>query len=202
MKYSYASIKEDDEYILVDVKVSLGMAVMCQDISYEIKSKMGKIYSSLFEFEKENKCGYVSNVLLRKNSEVGQYITSHSDMFLDDSKYISYEKIVNAFNVAVYEDNAKMSNKIMPLFKGMVSGDKKELLEQEQAKENVLDYILINDNFYEYLEKQNGEQVIKNYLVYDDKNDDYFYVRYIDGEKSIENNNNKSFQKVLSKNIF
>lgn len=196
MKCSYKCIKEDEKYILVDIRTSLGIAISNDGIADEIKLEMGKIYTSLFNFERENKCGHLSDVLLSKNSVVGQYIVSHPDMFSDDSKYISYEKVVNAFNIAIYEDNAKMSNKIMPLFKGMYSGYKDELLEQGLANENILDYILIHDDFYEYLEKKNGEYIEKNYLVYDEVKDDYFSLKYINGEKILENNKKCVFQKV------
>ena len=85
------------------------------------------------------------------------------------TSYIDYDKIVNALLIAISENNAKMANKIMLLllYGGKEIASREELL-KENYSEKVLDYILSNCNFKEYL-KLKGREESEKCLIYEKK---------------------------------
>lgn len=180
-KMHYRSVEENKDYMLVDVKFGIAYMTGKDDIEKDVYSELQSIYFKLFQFEKENNIGYnKESIAIRKDSLVGQYILSHSELWINDDEQVTYDKIVNAYNVATFEDNTKMANKILPLFKGRVSGSRDEL--GDVCSLFVLDYILSNGDFKEYLKKKDGtvENQEKHYIVYEDGE---YSRRILDSEK-------------------
>lgn len=168
-KMHYRSVEENKDYILVDVKFDIARMTMNEDIEKEVYSELQSIYFKLFSYECNNRIGYIQEpIALRKDSIVGRYILSHPEICINDDTDVTYNKIVNAYNVATFEDNIKMANKILPLFKGRVSGSRNEL--GDICSLSVLDYILSNGDFKEYLNKKDGtvKNQVNEYLVYED----------------------------------
>ena len=168
-KMHYRSVEENKDYILVDVKFDIARMTMNEDIEKEVYSELQSIYFKLFSYECNNRIGYIKEpIALRKDSIVGRYILSHQEICLDDDTDITYKKIVDAYNVATYSKNLKMANKILPLFMGRISGTRDEL--GDICNLTVLDYILDNGNFDDYLKKLDGkvENIVKEYYVYED----------------------------------
>ena len=77
---------------------------------------------------------------------------------------ITYEKVINAFNIAAFEGN-DMTDKILVLFREQACGSKKDLM--KKYDENVLDYILEHDSFYG-LARTETKINPQEYLVYED----------------------------------
>lgn len=180
-KMHYRSVEENKDYMLVDVKFDIACMTIKEDIEKDVYSELQSIYFKLFQFERENKRSYIQEpIAIRKDSLVGQYILSHPEICINEDFDVTYDKIVNAYSVATFEDNTKMANKILPLFKGRISGSRDEL--GEVCSLVVLDYILSNGDFKEYLKKKDGilNTQSKEYYVYEDGS---YSRRALDSEK-------------------
>lgn len=168
-KMHYRSVEENKDYILVNVKYDIARMTVYEDIEKDVYSEFQSIYFKLFVFERENQIGYLQEpIALRKDSLSGKYILSHPEIWINDDEQVTYDKVVNAYSVATFEDNTKMANKILPLFKGRVSGSRDEL--SDICSLNVLDFILSNGDFKEYLKKKDGKvnNQAREYFVYED----------------------------------
>lgn len=105
-------------------------------------------------------------VLVRRNSELGKFIMEHHDLFYDLFKdYISYHDVVDAFNISVYEDDIKMSNKLMRPFSDRACGTVDMLVERYDEK--VVNYIVEHRDFDSYLAQLDGKDTD---LVYENFN--------------------------------
>lgn len=173
-KIHYKSVKDNAEYITIPIKIN-GLSLFLDEdeqISSDVYKELQSMYFGLFQFEKEQGVYIKDDIALRKDSIIGSFILSHPENFINDDTDVTYKKIVDAYSVATFEDNTKMANKILPLFKGRVSGRKEELVDVCDLK--VLDFILENGNFQEYLNKLDGIDITpKRYVVYEDEN--YFF---------------------------
>lgn len=107
------------------------------------------------------------DIYILKSSLIGEWLLAHADgkNYINDDSFISYNKVVGALNIAIFSNEVKMTNKILPLFQGRVEGTREELM--DVFSESVLDYILEHPNFSEYLEKVDGNQTTNDpVLVY------------------------------------
>ncbi len=168
-KVRYKSVKTNDEYITIPVKIN-GLSLFLVDderVSQEVYRELQSVYFGILNFEKEQ-CIYVrDDIALRKDSVLGHFVLSHPENFINDDTDVTYKKVVDALSVATFEDNNKMFNKILPLFKNRISGRKEELADVCDLK--VLNYILENGNFEEFLNRHDGiEELPKKYVVYED----------------------------------
>lgn len=165
-KIHYRSVPDNEDYLLVNVKFDLARATMKEDIEADVYRELQSIYFQLFSYEHENNIGCIKeDIALRKDSIVGKYMLSHPELFLNEDEEVSYDKIVGAYNVAIFDNNMKMANKILPLFQSRVSGSKDEL--SDGCNPNVLDYILANGDFKDHLRKIDGEYKYREYYVYE-----------------------------------
>lgn len=114
----------------------------------------------LVGFENEKVEGHVSQIAIKKDSIIANWIIESLNTEMKNSDYeISYDKIVNAILISMHQDDYKISNKIMPLFQNNLSGSREELLNQGYS-ESILDYICTNSDFEAYLESVNKEIAI------------------------------------------
>lgn len=170
MKYFYRRLKEDDGYIVLGTREDLFALMTDRKImeNRQVEDMVKTMYYSLYLFEQESKLGYVNlEFLIRKESFLGMYMLNNPDTFIDDDNYISYDKVVGAYLISSYQEQAKMNNKIFRLLKDRKSGTKEELLKEHS--EYVLDYILENPNYELYL-RNLDEKIIstnKQYIVYE-----------------------------------
>lgn len=169
-KIHYKSVDENQDYILIKILYNLDYLLTYNDkVESKAYEELQSIYFGIFQFERNAGVIYKHEpIALKKDSELGKYILSHPEIFIDDDKEVTYDKVVSAYNVATFEDNAKMANKILPLFQRRISGNRDQL--SEICNLNVLDFILKNGNFKEYLDKLDGKVVVENkeYIVYED----------------------------------
>ncbi len=182
----------DDNYLMIDVKSDLCSFVTDENLNIpcDVKKEAMFIYSDWFSYEEnlmyEKEKIINHKIAIRCDSNLGGYLLSNFDNvnIINDDLNVSYEKVVSALDIAIFEDKCKLVNKIMPLFKGRVSGFKGELI--GKYDEAVLDYILNNPDYKMYLEKMDYE--CKEFIVYEDG----FYSK-----KTLGKTNNKVMQKKL-----
>lgn len=178
-KIHYKSVEENKDYMLVNVKTDLAYMTMKEDIEDDVYKELQSIFFGLVSYEHDNNIGYIKEpIAIKKDSIIGRYILCHPESFVNDDTEVTYDKIVNAYDVATFEDNTKMANKILPLFKGRVSGSRDEL--GDVCSLVVLDYILDNGDFKEYLRKKDGEYRNREYYVYEDGR---YSRRFLSAEK-------------------
>lgn len=166
--------KENSNYLSIR-RSDIGMILLnSENIPDNISKIVSIMYSHMPTFEKRVTNSYISQICIRKDSELGKYLLNTSDIdVIYEDENVSYEKVVNAFNIAIYEDDF-IFDQIYPLFKNQISGKRDELI--TKYGKDTIDYILSNPNFQEYLDKKNeyyafSIQNSKNYIVYE--NDEY-----------------------------
>ena len=186
MKYYYKKLVDDDDFIVLGNRKQFVEIIRDQrlldDIRVEDMTK--SMYYGLYLFEQERNLVHTDlDILIRQDSPLGEFILSNSDMFIDYDNYISYDKVVGAYLVSAYDEQAKMNNKIFRLLKERKSGTKQELMEEHS--EHVLDYILENSNYELHLKKIDGKTKRENkkYIVYEDG---YYSIRNFQREKEIQ----------------
>lgn len=166
---------DNDEYIMINIHELLPLAEMIQqnyNDSIEISKEVYNIFNQLHKEVLVNNFGHISHIAIRKDSLLGQFLIKNTDFnkIYNKDLIVSYEKVCNAYLVATYENNCKMANKISIFLKGQIEGTKQELINKEnQNSEEVVNYILKNDNFKLYIEKMNGEYKPKEYIVYENE---------------------------------
>jgi len=153
--------KENDEYLNFSAFALYMLGV--KEIPKEISKELGSIYSKIREYEKKNKRS-IGEMTISKDSVLGRYVVESNDSYIFDDINITYKKIVDAFNITVFEDNP-ISKDIYPLFKQQISGDLKSL--SEKYDENLINYILNNNDFEYYLSIVSGKYEPKEYKVFE-----------------------------------
>ncbi|MBE6147662.1 MAG: hypothetical protein E7168_04945 [Firmicutes bacterium] len=154
------------DYLVIS-RIDLGILIVSDtyNLPTDLVSEINKMYFEIFTFEKEKKMGYISEMSIPKNSLLGSYLIENQgkDGIINSDLRVKYSKVVNAFNLAVYTNNP-IQEEILPLFKGEVSGERDELV--EKYGETVIDYILEQPNFLDYVLGINNQD--KSYVVYED----------------------------------
>ena len=166
----FSDNKDNREYLMINSKVDLGILLASNITPIFVYNEIQQMYFNLYQFESklpENKImknTRADNIAFRKDSLLGIWLLENYDQekIIYENQFVRYEKVVNALNVALYENN-KISEKIMPLFQERVNGSKKELI--KQYEEEVIDYILTHDNFYEWINRDEKEPV--EYIVFE-----------------------------------
>lgn len=150
----YDCLKDTSE--LINVEKPILKEFIKQDLAiFEYSRKIGKS---------------ISKLAIRKDSIIGQYLLSCEDekKVINTSKYISYDKVVNAFNISIYSSDLEMSELIYPLFINKVEGTYQMLSNQYDL--NAIDYIIDNPSFKNYLkDKRDTLEYTTCHVVYEDK---------------------------------
>lgn len=171
MDITYNEIKENKDYILVGVRFEL-LTLALQFHELKIHPEIVKIifdmHHKLFEFERQEK-KYIDYVAIRKDSLIGNYLITHTDgnHVINESRYIDFKKVTDAFNIATLEDNDKMVDLLLPLFKNRENGTFEEL--EKRYSEELLNYILEHDSLKEYLNEMDGIESFreKEYIIFE-----------------------------------
>lgn len=171
MDITYNEIKENSDYILVGVRfelLTLALKFHELEIHPEIVKIIFDMHHKLFEFERQEK-KYIDYVAIRKDSLIGNYLITHTDgnHVINESRYIDFKKVTDAFNIATLEDNDKMVDLLLPLFKNRESGTFEEL--EKKYSEELLNYILEHDSLKEYLNEMDGIESSreKEYIIFE-----------------------------------
>lgn len=153
--------RDNKKYITLNKAWTLAL-VICEDTTpNNIFDLANIIHNEAIKFEKES--GYIGEIAIRKDSELGQFLLN-SNIIDNDDFDISCKKVMNAFNIAVFEDNP-IAIEILSLFKNQINGTKKELMKSQ--KESILDYILEHDDFQFYLDTKRGNYTPVEFAVYE-----------------------------------
>lgn len=163
---TFKTNRDNNDYIMINAKIDLGMLIFEDKITEKIKNEVGFIYSSLFKYEYDMKCSYISDIAINKNSDLVKFLIEKASVynFGNEDLIVDYDKVVNALNIAIFEENP-IAKSILPLFKNQVSGKKDELV--EQYNKEVIEYILENEDFNYYIENINGTYKPEEYIVYE-----------------------------------
>lgn len=180
--------KETPDYITMEKFGLFCLSIEFRKFPNDVQEEIADMSSSLVPFEHYAKealikinSEYISEFKIRKESALGQYLIENNgrNEIVDYTNYISFETIKNAMEIAIFNDDAKMSSKIIPLFQKQRFGTKEELLKEFPRDEEVLNYILENNDFEKHLAKINHEE--------EPTQEDKSFVVYEDGEWSIKN---------------
>ena len=139
----------DDEYLEYDC---LKDNSSLENVEKEVLQEFVKQDLALLNYSKTVGRG-ITKLTVRKDSIIGRYLLSCQDeqRVLNTSKYIDYDKIVNAFNVAIFSNDLETSKLIYPLFINKEEGTYKTLSDKYDL--TTINYILDNPSFKAYLEK-------------------------------------------------
>lgn len=168
--------KDNKNYIMVNIeKVNELLSIVVSnklDIPENIREEAMQIIriSSAHNMNQLNNPNSIKEVALKKSSSIGQFLLMNTDFenIINEDDYIYYKDVVHALNIAMFEDNCKLSNRISRLFREQTSGTKQDLYEQYGVE--IIDYIKENNDFNTYLLKFNGIYEPRNYFVYEDNN--------------------------------
>lgn len=155
----YRLNKDNNEYLMLDIKI--GAFSLIKDTPENVSNNVMEIYKKILEYEFQNRTTIFENIAVRKDELICNYILNNTEKYIDAEKYISYDRVISAFYIAVIKDDIKMTNKILPLLKDKVEGKVEEL---GKYPEYVLDYILKNNDFKEYLNPRKTDE----YYVFED----------------------------------
>lgn len=158
--------KDNSDYLVIGRFDVAKLVLVDGKVPNNIKKLADEMYSKIFSFEYEKK-KHISEISIRKDSEIGGYLLNTNDIkVVNDDTTVLYEKVVNAFNIAVFDGNA-ISQQLLPLFRNQISGYRSELI--DEYSEETIDYILSNSNFDEHLEKLEEGYVYtpKDYVIYE-----------------------------------
>ncbi len=137
-----------------------------------------KMANDIREFECQIKqCVYEFKI--RKDSVLGRYLVENDGKngIADYTDYISYHSVCEAYLISSFQNDAKMTNKLLTLLQQQCSGFKEELLKDFPRYEEALDFILENNDFEKYRIQVNHQE---------GKNSEEPFVAFEDGEWTIK----------------
>lgn len=148
----FETFEGDSNYIEISYSNLLMITTLEERKNIDIAQEAYKISWDLNDYARKNNLGYISAVAIRKDSTLGQFLLNHPnrDKYMNRDSLITYNDIVNALNIAMFEDNEIVS-KILPLFKNREHDFIDELA--KTYSQDVLDYIVNNKDFGDYLSK-------------------------------------------------
>lgn len=161
----------NDEYLEYDILKNTSEMIF-QFSGEEINKKVVKefIEQDLAIFEYSKTVGKdISKLAIRKDSLIGRYLLACKDKerVLNISRYVDYDKLVNAFNISIFSKNSKMSESLYPLFINRTEGTFEEL-SSKKFDLNTIEYILTNPSFKKYLSDiDNMEKEPVTHVVYE-----------------------------------
>ncbi|MBQ2640129.1 MAG: hypothetical protein IJF92_05180 [Bacilli bacterium] len=168
--------KDNKNYLMVNIeKVDELLSIVVSnniEVPENIREEAMHIIrlSSSHNMNQLNNPNSIKEVALNKSSNIGQFLINNTDFIniINEDDYIYYKDVVHALNIAMFEDNCKLSNRISRLFREQTSGTKQNLY--EQYGKDIIDYIKEHNDFNTYLLKFNGIYEPRNYFVYEDNN--------------------------------
>ncbi len=157
---------DNDEYITID-KTYLLQLVVSDKRPKNIRDEANNIFAEALAYQKTNRVTYISEIQIKKDSLLGKYLLENgmSNEIINEDLYVYYEDVVNAFNIAIFENNS-VSHILSRLFKEREEGSTIELSKKYGTE--VIDYIANNKDFEIYLKKIDGIYEPEEYIVYED----------------------------------
>ena len=161
----------NDEYLEYDClkdTSELVSQLKGKDIDKTVLQEFIKQDIALFDYSKKIRKS-ITKLVIRKDSIIGEYLLSckDEDRVLNSSKYIDYDKVINAFNVSIFSSDLEMSKSIYPLFMNKVEGTYQNLSNKYDF--NTIDYIIANPSFKAYLDGDKSLEGTTYHVVYEDE---------------------------------
>ena len=140
---------DNNEYIEIN---KFDIFVLANTIkNKDIEKENQQLLSKVLEYEKLNN-KYLEKIDIRKDSLLGNYILNlPEDKVTNFDDIITFEKITNALNVAVFENDPIAKKLIVPFMKQACN--KKDVMIDEYGEE-VVNYIISNSNFNMHIQKE------------------------------------------------
>lgn len=160
--------KDNKDYITINRMDLPLLAVICQDKYVEVSNEALNIFSKLNDFGFKEKKLFLNEFEIRKDSLLGKFFLNNplEDEIINDDLVVDYTKVVNAFNIAVFQNN-EIAIEILSLFQNPKElNQKTSSLERKYGKETI-HFILENNSFEDYL-KSLAKEEPKKYFVYED----------------------------------
>ena len=160
----------NDEYLEYDILKDTSEMIFQfsgEKINKEVVKEFIEQDLALFEYSKTVGKD-ISKLAIRKDSLIGRYLLACKDekRVLNISRYVDYDKVVNAFNISIFSKNSKMSESLYPLFINRTEGTFEEL--SSKFDFNTIEYILTNHSFKNYLSNiDNMEKEPVTHVVYE-----------------------------------
>lgn len=175
----YSIDKVMPEYINMDREGLFYLHVEKKDVFGEVQPEISEMVNSIgiFEYnarESLEQIGsrFIREFKIRKDSLLGKYLIACTDdkeiVNEIEHEYISFEHIRNALDIAMFNDDSKITNKILTLYQNRCQGSKENLLKKFPYYETTLNYILENYNLDKYLARLDCEQ--ESFVVYEEGN--------------------------------
>ena len=96
---NYVSDGENKEYITIRF---MDLITLFDSAEKNVQKLLSRLYKPTFQYCSENGEAIVDvDVTISKESELGKYILNSKSIFIDDDDKITYDKVINAFNVSV-----------------------------------------------------------------------------------------------------
>lgn len=162
MCFLYNEVKENKEYILVDIK-EIVKSEFEKNLDSDILKEGVNILNKQMQYDIDhlNK-EEIKEIAVRKDSKIGRYVLENGR---NKAHYISHKAVTNAYLISVAQNEEKLSNKLMHLFKGRVEGWYDELT---NVPARILEYITDNNDYELYLSKLDGNYHRKYYIYEND----------------------------------
>lgn len=157
---------DNNEYITI-ARYYLTFISATKEYPEDIKNKALEIFSDSLSFERKNKLTYTNEITIHKNSLLATFLleNTNNNVIRNDDLYVYYEDIINAFNIAAFENNQIM-HLLLGMLRKRVEGNALEL--SKKYGNEVIEYISNNKDFKVYLEKLDGTYKPKEYIVYEE----------------------------------
>lgn len=154
--------KENDNYLMIekqDLYLILGM-----DINENLYNEVISMIRATKDYSRNHKNVYVEEIGVSKENIVAKFLSNNTTNIINYDLEVDISKIENALCISIYEKNP-ISNEIISLFRNQVCGNKNVL--SKEYNEDVINYILSNDDFNYYVKNLKGKYNPKFYVIYE-----------------------------------
>lgn len=156
----FETFEGDNDYIEIRYTDLMMIVTFEERKNNDIAQETYKIHWALNEYTRKNDLRFIGAIGIRKDSILGKFILNNKnrERYVNKDLLITYDNIVNALNIAMFEDNEIVKD-ILPLFKNREQGFYDEL--SKKYDDSVLKYIMNNRSFGRYLSKIDGKTEYK-----------------------------------------
>lgn len=159
----YSTNQDNEDYLMVSVKEDFLKLLLLENIPKDIKELMSNMCYELARYELDQGLEYQKEkVALRKDSPLGSYILTHPEIFHNEEEDINYSKVVEAYQIALFDEKEKMCNKLGILFRGGFAENGENF---STIPANVCEYIKNHHDFWYHYHSRKGDYP---FLVYEE----------------------------------
>ena len=154
--------KENNDYLMIekrDLYLILGMS-----INEKLYNEVISMIRAIKNYSRNHEYIYIHEIGINKDNIVVKFLLNNTTKIVNNDLVVDISKITNALCISNYENNPIL-NELISLIRNQVYGNKEVLL--KEYNENVINYILNNDDFNYYIKNLKGNYKSKFYIVYE-----------------------------------